>query len=696
MKHTLQNFVQQAIFAAKAGKFDVALALWKKVISIEPNSAELWFNYGETLVSKGLIKEGYKAFLNVLQLASSSPEANNAVAFHFLNMGYLADAQRCLQKALQISPGFTPALVNLGLLHEKSGELPEAESAFRRALDLAPNLEVARSNLGGILNAQKRHKEAFVWCESAVSLNPNSFQAWSNLGAALIGLQELEQARAALGEALKLNEQFAPAWSNMGALFMKLKSRALAAECFEKAMTLDPANQSVLGTVAFARLHTCSWSKWSMYQSQVSSGIEQNQVFSAPFPALSLFDSSAKLKALTELYVQSTLGTVADSFISSRKKSNPRVRLGYFSADFREHPVGLLLVDLLKSHDRSQFELVGFAFSSESSDAMGTVFQGLFDQYHDVREASDEELIHLARSCELDLAIDLGGYTAESRPQLFAARVAPVQISYLGFPGTMAMPSMDYLIADKRVIPETDFDFYSEKLIHLPRTFFPPNCYHAPSGLPMTRVEQGLPDSGFVFACFNNSYKINPDVFDAWMSILRDVPNSVIWLSHMDDDAKANLRREAEYRGVDSGRLVFACRMQKREDHLERIRLADLFLDTWPYGAHTTASDALWVGLPVLTIYGKTFAGRVASSLLSALGLQDLVASTVAEYKSMAVGLAEDKPHLLGLRSQLLKAGPGSPVHSPVRYVRSLEKAYMAAHKRCENGLEPTHLEIED
>ena len=375
---------------------------------------------------------------------------------------------------------------------------------------------------------------------------------------------------------------------------------------------------------------------------------------------------------------------------TSETAPSQKIRIGYFSADLRLHPVGNLAVGLFEHHDRSRFEITGFAFGPESNDAMRARMTKAFDRFVDVRQKSDLEVAALARDLQIDIAVDLNGYSDSCRTRIFALRAAPIQINFLGYPGTMGADFIDYLIADRTVVPRTHQSFYAEKIAYLPDSFLPFDSSCQIADRIFSREELGLPATGFVFCSFNNSYKITPDVFDRWMRLLGRVEGSVLWLSQFSALTSANLRKEATRRGIDMRRLIFADRMPSLPEHLARLRVADLFLDTFPYNAHATALDALWAGVPLLTYPGSSFASRVAASLLRTAGLPQLVAGSPVEYEAMALGLAENPDELCRLRRVIAESA--APLFDTGRYTKNLEAAYQAMYDRHIAGQAPAHI----
>jgi len=414
--------------------------------------------------------------------------------------------------------------------------------------------------------------------------------------------------------------------------------------------------------------------------------IERDEAASPPYHLLGLLGSARLQRKAAETWVREqcppdpALGAFSRVAAVPAAAAQRKIRIGYFSADFRNHPVSILAAETFESHDRSRFEITAFAFGPPSEDAMRTRLERAFDQFIDVRDRSDRQIALLAREMHIDIAVDLSGFTQHCRPGIFALRAAPLQVSFLGYPGTMGAPYMDYLLADPTVIPEESRVHYREQILYLPHSVLPHDSQQPIAAPGLTRRQAGLPDSGFVFCGFNNVAKITPDTFASWMRILTAVQGSVLWLSANNPTAQSNLRREAAMRGVDPERLIFAARVASLPEHLARQRLADLFLDTLPYNAHTTASDALWAGLPVLTQLGETFAGRVAASLLTAIDLPDLITSTPEQYQALAIALGKDPARLALIKDRLAHNRLTTPLFDTRRFTQHLETAFASIH----------------
>jgi protein O-GlcNAc transferase len=403
--------------------------------------------------------------------------------------------------------------------------------------------------------------------------------------------------------------------------------------------------------------------------------------------------SAADQLQCSKLWTANVYPPAAEPASQSARAAHDRIRLGYFSADFHGHATSYLMAELFEVHDRARFDVTAFSFGPEDDGDVRQRLAASFERFIDVRNETDHAVAALARKLEIDIAVDLKGFTVDGRTGIFARRAAPIQVGYLGFPGSMGADYFDYLVADRVVIPPAERQFFSEKIVYLPDSYQVNDRKRPIAGRTPTRAQAGLPENGFVFCCFNNNHKITPAMFACWMRLLARVEGSVLWLLEDNAVAAANLLREAAARAIDPQRLVFAGRMPLPE-HLARHRLADLFLDTLPYNAHTTASDALWAGLPLVTCLGDTFAGRVAASLVNAVRLPELVAATPQAYEHLALELARDPEKLAAIKRKLARHRLTTPLFDTVRFARHIEAAFMAMHERHQAGLPPEHIDL--
>jgi predicted O-linked N-acetylglucosamine transferase (SPINDLY family) len=450
----------------------------------------------------------------------------------------------------------------------------------------------------------------------------------------------------------------------------------------------------IFGYKAQSALALCDWDLVAQQSQLIQAGIAQKQAVVDPLTLLFLTDDPEQQLAAAKIWTQTRHSQHPMLPAISQRNRQQKIRIAYYSADFHDHATAYLIAELFELHDKSKFELIGFSFGPDKQDDMRNRLVAAFDQFIDVRQRSDLAVAELSRELAIDIAIDLKGYTQNSRAGIFALRAAPIQVSYLGYPGTMGADFIDYLLADKVLIPESHQTYYAEKIVYLPNSYQVNDGKRQIAERQLTRQEMGLPEDGVVFCCFTNSNKISRDSFVNWLTILASVEGSVLWLIEDNPLASEHLRQLALEHKIDPVRLVFAQRLPLAE-HLARHRLADLFLDTLPYNAHTRASDALWAGLPVLTCIGESFAGRVAASLLMAIGLPELITLNQAEYQQLAITLANDRQRLKSIRERLAVNRLSSPLFDSALFVRHIEVAYQLIYQRWLAGLLPAHLQVE-
>jgi len=562
----------------------------------------------------------------------------------------------------------------------------DAEKELKTSLELMPNRVSTRTNLCATLVKLKKFREARELIEETLAIDPENPELNLNQGLLFSEDGRHEEALTSYERAIELKPDYAEAWSNRGNALGDLRRHEEALVSYERSIELKPDIDHTLGELVHTQMKICDWTNLDERCQTLQSELLAGDRASNPFPILGLFDDPHLQRRCAELHAKKKFGFKGELGPIGKRSRKGKIRIGYFSADFHNHATMHLMAHLFECHDRRGFEIFGFSFGPNSDDAMRVRAQNRFDTFFDVSSLSDTGISSLAREHQIDIAVDLKGYTQDSRPAIFAHRAAPIQINYLGFPGTMGASAIDYLIADPVLIPAGLRSAYSEKIISLPNSYQVNDSQRAISDRVFTREELGLPRSGFVFCCFNNNWKIIPETFDMWIGIIQSVPNSVLWLYEDNPTAARNLRAGAEKLYIDPRRLVFAKHMPPAE-HLARYRLADLFLDTFPYGAHTTASDALWAGLPVLTRTGESFASRVASSLLHAVGLPELVTHTTEEYES----LANNPEKLASLKARLAENRTTLPLFNTALFTKHIEAAYQAAYDRYHGGLAPDH-----
>jgi predicted O-linked N-acetylglucosamine transferase (SPINDLY family) len=629
-----------------------------------------------------------------VQLQESGAESlldqfNRGVALH--RQGKLAEAARIYRDVLRRRPNHFDALHLLGVIAFQTGHTERAVELSGKAIALKPDSTEAHHIRGLAFAHLKRREDALASFDRAIALKPDSAEAHYNRGLVLIGLKRLEDALANFDRAIALQPDLAEAHNNRGLTLSELKRFDEALASYEKAVSLRPGMQSVLSNIMTAQMAICDWRNFEAAVAQLVEKVEQAEV--TPHLLLTVSDSPELQRKAAEIWALAKHPS-NNAFPTIAKHPKPeKIRLGYFCSDFHDHPTTRLVVELFEKHDRARFELVAFSFGPNVNDEMRQRLSAVFGNFIDVRDQSDRDVAALARRLEIDIAVDLNGFQKNSRTGIFTFRAAPIQVNYLAYPGTMGSNCIDYLIADPILIPTSSQRYFSEKIVYLPNSYQANDRKRRIADKALRRSEVGLPDDGFVFCCFNNNFKITPDVFEIWMRILKHVAGSVLWLFESNASVAANLRKEAIARGINPERLVFAERMPF-PDHIARHRLADLFLDTLPYNAHTTASDALWAGLPVLTRVGQTFAGRVAASLLTAIGLPELITSTPQAYEDLAIELAAAPNKLATIKHKLAENRVATPLFDTELFTKHIEAAYAAMYDRCHAGLPPDHIYV--
>ena len=680
------------LIALQVGQFAMALPLLDKAIQARPGFAEAYADRGNALHQLQQYQAAVESYDRAIRLKPGFAEAlsDRGVALFALGQ-FQADLDSC-DRAIRIKPELAAAHGNRAAALLRLRQYQAALESCDRAIRLNPSLVEAYGNRGAALLQLQQWQAALQSCDKAIALRPGYAEAHSNRGGALQGLGQYEAALDSYDKAVHLNPAFAEAWSNRGNVLYRLKNYPAALESLDKALLLNPNCEYLPGMRVHTRRSICDWEGIESQCQMIEEAVGRNERVVHPFAMLEIGGSLVVQRKAAEILVLDKFPPRTTAPFKPRPRPQ-KIRIGYFSADFHDHPMCSLMAEIFERHDRSRFEILGFSFGPDETDEMRMRVSAAMDRFVDVRTMPDREVARLSRDLEVDIAVDLMGFTDNSRTGIFAERAGPIQVSYLGFVGTMGASYIDYLIADRTVIPAESQRHYSEKIIYLP------NCYQANdskrefSTKPRTRADEGLPEDGFVYCCFNNNFKITPATFDKWMRILGQVEGSVLWLLESNRWAGGNLRKEAARRGISPDRIVFAKRLPLAE-HLTRQALADLFLDTLPYNAGATASHALWAGLPVLTCMGEAFASRMAASLLRAIGLPELVTTSDPAYEALAVKLARD-PVLHGeIRERLSQNRLTAPLFDVQVFTRHLEEAYISIDERRQMGLAPDNIEV--
>jgi predicted O-linked N-acetylglucosamine transferase (SPINDLY family) len=606
--------------------------------------------------------------------------------------GNLDAAERIYREILGRQPRHFDAMHMLGVVRLQQRRTADGAALIRQAIAVNGEVASAHVNLGKALVIERRPDEALVCFDRAIALDATSTEAHAHRADIMLALRRPEEALKSYRAAAELRPNEAALHRNCGHLLAMLRRHDEAFAAYHRAFRLAPELTGIAGHRLYAKMQLCDWRDWDADCAQLVASVRDGKATTQPFIFLAVPSSPADQLQCAEAWTAQHFRAEAPRWQGERYRHD-RIRIAYLSADFRQHAAAVLMAGMFERHDRSRFEISAVSLGVDDGSPMRKRMTAAFEHFIDAHGLDDDAVADLLRANEIDIAVDLMGYTTGSRTGIFARRPAPVQAHYMGFAGTMGAPFLDYVIADRVVIPEAVRAACSEKAVTLPNSYFVNDSTRPIAERSFTRAELGLPERGFVFCCFNGSHKIAPDVFDGWMRILKQINGSVLWLLADHPATVGNLVREAAARGVDPKRLVFARRIPPAA-HLARHRAADLFLDTLPYNAHTTACDALWAGLPVLTRIGETLAGRVAASLLGAIGLRELITETSADYERRAIALASDPARLAAIRNRLAQNRLTMPLFDTRLFTRHMEAAFVAMHRRQQAGERPDHISI--
>lgn len=708
------------VLKAQQGDEHEALRLLEAAIEIDGTSGSAYLNYALVLGGIGRHDAALAAYDKALALRPGDAAVISRRADTLCDLGRNAEALVGYDQAIAADPRLVPALVNRGVLLRQLGRLDEALASYDRALAVDRQDVEAWSSRGAVLHDLDRVPEALASYDRALALAPDDVKTLFNYGNALLALRRPADAVARFTRALALQPDFADAFNNRGNAASKLGDPARALADYERALALEPGHidasvnraraleqlgryaeaiaeferlraarpdlPNVLDDLVRCRLAVCQWPGLLALGRELAAG--EGTSVADPFTLLALDSTAAEQFACARRWLDERNARVRAREFDRRGFSGQKIRVAYVSSDFRSHVMANVTAELFERHDRTRFEIVGISCGLDDRSPMRSRLIKAFDRFFDVSMRTDPDVAKLMRDIETSIAIDLNGHTHDARLGILAERAAPIQASHLGYPGTVGGDFIDYVIADRIVLPPDQQAFFSEKVVYLPDCYHVRDCTQTIAPSIPARSAVGLPEDGFVFCCFNNSWKINSPIFDIWMRLLDAVAGSVLWLFSASELALSNLRKEAAVRGVDPHRLVFAPR-RELPDHLARLTLADLFLDTLPYNAHTTASDALWAGVPLVTCMGTTFPGRVASSMLHAVGMPELVTTSLQEYEALARKLATEPPLLRSMRDKLARNRPVCPLFNTARLARHLESAYETMWDMWQRGEPP-------
>ena len=678
-----------AAIANAQGRNHEALAFIDRALAVLPNYIAAHEAKSSILRALGRLEESAQWFIQARKLEALGHEGANQLApqvvkltidhpkqtlgLRYQEEGRSIEAQAVFEELLKERPKDFVALYSLAVIYAQQGNVAQALETIDRALLTNPVYPAAHFARGTLLQQLGLFEEALASFNQANQLDPSYLDAWNNKASLFQSLSREEEAFQCLDQALRYNPQDEKLLHNAGTILTVLKRDTEAIKYFDKLLSINPSYEYAAGYRLFAKLHTCNWENFEEERQEMIESVRQGMRVINPLAFFSISEDPADQLKCSQIFAASRYPASKDPLWHGERYRHRKVRIGYLSPDFREHPVGHLMVGVIEQHDRARFETFGFSLGVNDGSSLRRRFRLGFDHFLDCKERTSTEIAQLIRATEIDILVDLAGYTASARPEVLAQRPAPIQINYLGFPGTMGAPWVDYIVADQVVIPEGFEQFYQEKILRLPCCYLPIDDQISPSPETPSRESMGLPSKGTVYCSFNHDYKINPPVWDVWMDLLRQDRGSTLWLMKLNEAAEANLRKEAQIRDINPKRLVFATRVPRIEDHLARYRLIDVFLDTMPYNAHSTVTDVIRSGGQVVTLQGKTFASRVAASYIK---------HTEASLSTITESLAEYKDQLAHSRLSRTKKLGDEAQHktntaSAATMARYLEEAFL-------------------
>jgi predicted O-linked N-acetylglucosamine transferase (SPINDLY family) len=675
-------------------RYEEALASYDRALTLRPDHAEALNNRGNAQHELMRHDEALASYDRALAVRPDHAEALNNRANALVGLKRYDEAMASYDRALTLRPHYSDALNNRGSALVGLKRYDEALAGYDRALTLRPDHAETLSNRGNALRELKRREEALASYDRALALRSDLAETLNNRGNTLRELNQLDEALASYNRALILRPDHAEALNNRGNALHELNRLDEALASYDRALAIKADHAHAFSGAADCAMGLCDWDRRTRFTADLCAHVLGQKSIVSPFVLLSYSGNPALQLQCARNYIENMFPLLPPPFWSGAVWRNDKIKIAYLSADFRRHPLAYLMVELFELHDRSRFEVIAVSFGRDDRSEIRGRLVAAFDQFIDVRTQSDKEVARLLNHLRIDIAVDLMGHTRDARPGILAFHPAPIQVSYLGFPGTTGADFIDYIIADAIVLPFDKQPYHTEKIVHLPDCYQVNDTKLEIAERTPTRQEMGLPEYGFVFCCFNNNLKITPAIFDIWMRLLHQVEGSVLWLLRADDRVARNLSKEAQRRGIDPSRLVLAQRLPLTE-HLARQRLAGLFLDTTPYNAGATAAAALWSGLPVLSVIGETFVGRMGASLLHAAGVPELITYNLEDYQTLALKLARDSALLVEIKAKLVRNRNTYPLFNTERFARHIEAAYTTMWDTWQRGETAKNFSIE-
>ena len=628
-------------------------------------------NRARKLHISGRIKEAQKLYEKIISLKNDDFLIFSLLATTFLQLKNYREAIKNFTKSINLNPKFPDSFNNRGIAFAEIENYGSAIRDYDNAINLKKDYFRAHLNKAIALKNSQKFEQAIISFENCIKINPNEAGIYNNLGNLYIRLKKYNLALKAYNKAINLKGDFAMTHSNRGDLYYNLKKYDLALKDYSKAIKFKQNLDYVFGKYMGTNMYLNQWDNFDLHIKKIKEGIKGREKIINPFNLLSLIDDPQLHKIVSNQYSK------LDCDKNTKKTKiikNKKIKLGYFSADFKNHAVLYLMLDVFKNHDKSKFEIYGFNHSTNKDD-MTKLVSKYFKKFIDCSSLSDKEIANLSIKNNIDIAINLTGHTTDSRDGIYKYKPAPIIVNYLGYPGTMGSNCYDYIIADEIVIPKNEKKNFYEEVIYLPKCYQPNQADIDIEENDFLKKDLDFPDGSFVFGSLNNNYKITPQIFKCWMKILKKTKNSILWLLVHEDLAKKNIQKEAIKHGVNIDKIFFADRVSYKE-HLKRLKHIDLFLDTFPYGAHTTAREAIKMRVPIITMKGKSFASRVGSSILTYAGLQELITNNTQEYTELAIELASNKNKLKKINEHLNKKEIIGKISDHQSFTKDLEEIY--------------------
>ncbi len=662
-------------------------------MSKDSNNIKTSFNNALLLYQNGKLNEAKDIGLKILKKNQNSFDVLYLLSIINFQQKNYKEAKKIIEKIIKINSSKYEIYNFYGVILVKLEQFEEALKKFNQAIKINSNDYEAYNNIGNVYLRLNRLDEALISYNKAIEIKSDYGDAYYNRGNVLEKQRKLDDAINSYDKAIKINPNKADAFNNRGNILLETKKLDASYLSYLEAYKIAPEKFFLSEQLIHLKSHLCDWKSIENDKIILKKKILKKNIPTLPFVVTTLFDSSSLQKISAEINVKNLYSN--NNFLNPiiKKNNNTKIRIGYYSADFRKHATSYLLARLFELHDKSKFEIFIFSFISGNDEMYLRIKKSGVKEIIDVQNKTDSEIAQLSRDLNIDIAVDLMGFTKHNRIKVFANKCAPIQVNFLGYPGTSGSNFIDYIISDKIIITKENQKNFSEKIIYLPNTYQPNDSQRKISSKIFSKNELGLPEKGFIFCCFNGSYKIMPNVFNIWMRLLKNVKNSVLWLIKDNPTAVTNLKKEAKLKNINPDRIIFA-EITSLPNHLARHKYADLFIDTFPCTAHTTCSDALWAGLPVLTRIGESMVSRVPGSLLSSIGLSELITYTEQEYENLAIELAINSSKLEKIKQKLKKNILSKPLFNSELYKDNIEEAYSIIYKRYIQNKKPTNIQI--